>query len=121
MIPTEAATSTTASASPVPAAAPDREALARVIGVVGLAAGIVNITIGGGIFRLPGLAAGWLGPAAPLAYIVCAVAMGLIVWCIADAGRRVSLTGGPYAYVGAAFGSYVGFLAGVLLWMLGTF
>jgi basic amino acid/polyamine antiporter, APA family len=99
----------------------ERESLARVIGTLGLAAGIINITIGGGIFRLPGNIAGSLGPAAPLAYLVCAVAMGLIVLCIADAGRRVSLTGGPYAYVGTAFGSYVGFLAGVLLWMLGTF
>ena len=47
--------------------------------------------------------------------------MGLIVMCIADAGSRVSLTGGPYAYVGTAFGAYAGFLAGVLLWMLGIF
>jgi amino acid transporter len=47
--------------------------------------------------------------------------MGLIVICIANAGKRVTLTGGPYAYVGAAFGPYVGFLSGVLLWMLGTF
>ena len=47
--------------------------------------------------------------------------MGLIVMCIADAGKRVSLTGGPYAYVGTAFGPYAGFLSGVLLWMLGTF
>src|SRR5687767_12649331 len=47
--------------------------------------------------------------------------MGLIVLCIADAGSRVSLTGGPYAYVGTAFGPYAGFLSGVLLWMLGTF
>jgi amino acid transporter len=92
-----------------------------VIGTLGLAAGIINITIGGGIFRLPALVAGSLGPAAPIAYLVCAVAMGLIVLCIADAGSRVSLTGGPYAYVGTAFGSYVGFIAGVLLWMLGTF
>jgi APA family basic amino acid/polyamine antiporter len=107
-------------ASTVPAT-PERESLARVIGTLGLAAGIINITIGGGIFRLPGTIAGSLGPAAPLAYLVCAVAMGLIVLCIADAGRRVSLTGGPYAYVGTAFGSYVGFLSGVLLWMLGTF
>jgi APA family basic amino acid/polyamine antiporter len=99
----------------------DRESLVRVIGTLGLAAGIINITIGGGIFRLPGSIAGLLGPAAPIAYVVCAVAMSLIVLCIADAGRRVSLTGGPYAYVGTAFGSYVGFLSGVLLWMLGTF
>src|SRR5918996_6492045 len=102
-------------------AAPSEESLVRGIGTLALAAAIINITIGGGIFRLPANVAGSLGPAAPLAYLVCAAAMGLIVLCIADAGSRVSLTGGPYAYVGTAFGSYVGFIAGVLLFMLGTF
>ena len=98
-----------------------REKLVRAIGTFGLAAGIINITIGGGIFRLPANVAGSLGAAAPIAYLVCAVAMGLIVLCIADAGSRVSLTGGPYAYVGTAFGPYAGFISGVLLLMLGTF
>ncbi len=95
--------------------------LVRAMGTFGLAAAIINITIGGGIFRLPANVAGSLGATAPLAYLVCAVAMGLIVLCIADAGSRVPLTGGPYAYVGTAFGPYAGFLSGVLLWMLGTF
>ncbi len=93
----------------------------RAIGTFGLAAAIVNITVGGGIFGLPASVATSLGAAAPLAYLVCAVAMGLIVLCIADAGRRVSLTGGPYAYVGVALGPYAGFLSGVMLWMLGLF
>ena len=91
------------------------------MGTVGLAAAIINITVGGGIFRLPANVAGALGPAAPIAYLVCAAAMGLIVLCIADAGSRVSLTGGPYAYIGVALGPYAGFLAGILLWMLGLF
>lgn len=104
-----------------PETSPTPDSLRRVIGTLGLAAGIINITIGGGIFRLPGSVAGSLGPAAPLAYLVCAAAMGLIVWCMADAGRRVARTGGPYAYVGMAFGPYAGFISGVLLWMLGTF
>jgi amino acid transporter len=98
-----------------------REPLLRVIGTFGLAAAIVNITIGGGIFRLPANVAGSLGAAAPIAYLVCALAMGLIVFCMADAGSRVAVTGGPYAYVGTAFGPFVGFMAGILLWMLGTF
>ena len=97
------------------------ESLLRVMGTFGLAAAIINITVGGGIFRLPANVAGALGPAAPIAYLVCAVAMGLIVLCIADAGSRVSLTGGPYAYIGVALGPYAGFLAGILLWMLGLF
>ncbi len=96
------------------------QGLRRVIGPLVLAATIVNITVGGGIFRLPQDAAARLGAAAPVAYIACAVAMGLIALCIADAGSRVSLTGGPYAYIEVAFGRYVGFLAGVLLWLLGT-
>ena len=98
-----------------------QEKLVRVIGTFGLAAGIINITIGGGIFRLPANVASTMGPSAPIAYVVCALAMGLIVLCIADAGSRVSLTGGPYAYVGTAFGPYFGFISGVLLFMLGTF
>ncbi len=95
--------------------------LVRSIGTFALAASIVNITIGGGIFRLPANMAADLGATAPLAYLLCAVAMGLIVLCMAEAGSRVALTGGPYAYVEVAFGPYAGFLAGFLLWMLLTF
>lgn len=101
--------------------APAPESLVRAVGTVGLAAAVVNITVGGGIFRLPANVAASLGAAAPLAYVVCALAMASIVLCIADAGRRVSLTGGPYAYVGVALGPYAAFLAGVLLWMIGLF
>lgn len=62
-----------------------------------------------------------LGARAPLAYLLCAVVMGLIVLCMAEAGSRVSLTGGLYAYVEVAFGRFVGFLAGFVLWMVLTF
>src|SRR6476620_5884170 len=79
----------------------ERESLTRAIGTIGLAAGIVNVMIGGGIFRVPALVADSLGPAAPVAYVICAIAMALIVTCIAAAGKRVTLTGGPYAYVGS--------------------
>jgi len=101
-------------------AAPEAR-LVRALGVWGLAAAIVNVTVGGGIFRLPAAAASSLGTAAPIAYLVCAVAMALIVLCFAEAGSRVDLTGGPYAYVEVAFGPFVGFLAGVMLWVVGTF
>ena len=97
------------------------QSLVRAVGVWGLAAAIANVTIGGGIFRLRGGGGGAGGPPPPLAYLVCAVAMGLIVMCIAEAGSRVSLTGGPYAYVELAFGPFFGFQAGVMLWLLGTY
>jgi amino acid transporter len=95
--------------------------LVRAIGARQLTASIVNVTIGAGIFVLPAAAAAGLGPAAPLAYVVCAVLMALIVSCVAAAGSRVSLTGGLYAYVEVAFGPFVGFLAGVLYFLMATF
>ena len=91
-------------------------ALIRAVGMWGLTAAIVNVTVGGGIFRLPSGVAASLGASAPIAYVVCAIAMGLIVLCFAEAGSRVALTGGPYAYVEVAFGPFVGFLSGALLW-----
>ena len=96
--------------------------LVRALGTWSLAAAIVNVTIGGGIFRAPGSPelSGRLGAAAPVAYVVCALAMGLIVLCIAAAASRVSLTGGPYAYVEVAFGPFVGYLVGVFLWVTAT-
>lgn len=68
-----------------------------------------------GIFALPAVVVGQVGAAAPLAYLVCSVLIGLVVLCFAAAGSRVSATGGPYAYVEVALGPFVGFLAGVLL------
>jgi basic amino acid/polyamine antiporter, APA family len=95
--------------------------LVRAIGARQLTASVINVTIGAGIFVLPAVASGGLGAAAPLAYIVCAVLMALIVCCFAAAGSRVSLTGGVYAYVETAFGPFIGFLAGVLYFLMATF
>ena len=101
---------------------PGEAGLVRALGVWGLAASIVNITIGGGIFRAPGTmeVTGRLGAAAPLAYMVCALAMMFVVLCFAEAGSRVALTGGPYAYVERAFGGFAGFAVGWMLWVTGT-
>ncbi|HMJ58742.1 MAG TPA: amino acid permease, partial [Gemmatimonadales bacterium] len=92
-------------------------ALRRVIGVRGFAAAIFNITVGAAIFVLPAEVAGRIGAAAPLAYLVCAVATALVALCIAEAGSRVPQSGGPYAYVETALGPYAGYLCGVLLWL----
>jgi APA family basic amino acid/polyamine antiporter len=92
----------------------DDAKLERALGVPSLTANIVNTTVGASIFVLPALVAAMLGAGSPLAFLVCAVAMGFVVTSFAIAGSRVSLTGGLYAYVEVAFGRYIGFLAGVL-------
>jgi APA family basic amino acid/polyamine antiporter len=105
-----------ASRAPVDGDPASESRLLRVVGTWGLAASIVNVTIGGGIFRLPSGVYALLGGASPIAYVVCALVMALVVMCFAEAGSRVSLTGGLYAYVEVAFGPLIGFVAGALLW-----
>ena len=90
--------------------------LERVIGVGGLGASAVNCIVGSGIFGLPGIAAAMLGPAAVLAYLLCALLVSLIGLCLAEVGSRVSHPGGLYGYATAAFGPVVGGVAGTLLW-----
>ncbi|MGH8221073.1 MAG: APC family permease [Steroidobacteraceae bacterium] len=93
--------------------------LVRALGVRELAATIFNYTVGSGIFALPAVAVARLGGAAPLAYLACAIVMACVVLCFAEAGSRVSATGGPYAYVEVALGPLAGFVAGVLLSVTG--
>ena len=75
------------------------EGLVRSMGVWPLGANIVNIVIGAGIFTLPGVVASLLGPAAILAYLVCAGVVALVFLCFAESGSRVTRSGGAYAYV----------------------
>ncbi|MEP7065224.1 MAG: amino acid permease [Gemmatimonadota bacterium] len=89
--------------------------LVRALGVRALAANIVNTIVGSGIFVLPAAVAAILGPEAIIAYVVCAGLVALFGLCFAEIGSRVHASGGAYAYVEAAFGSYVGFAAGLLL------
>jgi amino acid transporter len=91
--------------------------LIRAIGVRGLSANVANNLVGSGIFVLPAVVAVILGASAIVAYIVCAIAIGLIGLTFSEAGSRVSAPGGTYAYAEAAFGPFVSFQSGVLFWL----
>jgi basic amino acid/polyamine antiporter, APA family len=95
--------------------------LSRELGVRQFAANIFNYTVGSGIFSLPAFAVIGLGGAAPLAYVACAIVIGLVVLCFAESGSRVSSTGGAYAYVETALGPMFGFVAGCLVFTTGWF
>ncbi|HEX8112787.1 MAG TPA: APC family permease [Kofleriaceae bacterium] len=88
--------------------------LLRVVGLAGLTAIALNGVIGAGIFSLPATVYALAGAASPIAYLVAAVLMALVVACFAEAGSRSDETGGPYLYARDAFGDFVGFLVGWL-------
>ena len=93
------------------------EGLVRVIGTWALGANVLNLVLGAGIFVFPGIMAARLGSAALVAYLVCAIIVGLIFLCYAEAGSRITRSGGSYAYVEVAFGPFAGFVASTLLWL----
>ena len=76
---------------------------------------VVGSVIGSGIFLMPTVLApyGGLG-------VVSVVAAGLGALCIAltlsSLSRRVSGSGGPYAYARAGFGDFAGFLMAWVYW-----
>lgn len=109
------------SSSPASADSNPDALLSRELGVRQFASNIFNYTVGSGIFLLPATAVANLGTAAPLAYMACAIVIGLVVLCFAEAGSRIHSTGGAYAYVEAAMGPLFGFIAGCLIFTTGMF
>ena len=85
-----------------------QENLKRTIGVFGLACAVVNITVGTGIFVLPALVAENLGAAAIVCFFICGLLIFLIALCFAEVGSKVSVSGGTYVYIDAAFGPFAG-------------
>jgi amino acid transporter len=90
--------------------------LVRAVGPWSLAAGIVNIIVGAGIFAVPGALAASVGVYAPLAFLACAAAIGAVAVCFAEAGSRVPTSGGPYGCIEAAFGPFTAYVTGTLFW-----
>lgn len=97
----------------------NNEGLRREIGILGLAANTLNRTIGAGIFVLPAFVASFLGETSILAYLFCGFLMMLIMLCFSEIGSKITVTGGAYAYIHAAFGPYAGFLANTMFWFVG--
>jgi amino acid transporter len=91
--------------------------LVRAVGIGGLTASVINVIVGGGIFMLPAALFLGMGSAAPIAFVAGALVIVPVALCFAAAGSRVVATGGPYSYVGAAFGPFAGFVAGALMWI----
>jgi len=91
-------------------------ALVRAIGRWSLAALLVNSVIGSGIFGLPSIVAGLVGRASPLAYLIAAAGMGVIMACFAEVASQFRESGGPYLYTRAALGRFLGIQMG---WLTG--
>lgn len=87
-------------------------AFVRSIGRWTMTALVVNSIIGNSIFGLPGELTRLLGRASPLAMLIAALIVSLIVACMAEVGSQFTEAGGGYLYVRRAFGRFVGIEVG---------
>ncbi len=94
------------------------EKLVRGIGRWDFTALVINGIIGAGIFGLPSKVYAQIGSYSLLAFVACAVIIGLIVLVYAEVASRFSATGGAYLYARKAFGPVVGFEVGWLYWIV---
>ena len=82
--------------------------LIRAMGRWTLAALTINSIIGSGIFGLPSIVAGYLGKQSPLAYLIAAAGMGVVIGCFAELASHFREAGGAYLYSREAFGRIAG-------------
>lgn len=87
----------------------------RDVGVWGAAFLALNGMIGAAIFGLPGMLDAAVGSFAPWLLLIAGLGVMPIALCYADLASRFDSSGGPQLYASAAFGRFVGFEAG---WML---
>jgi basic amino acid/polyamine antiporter, APA family len=76
---------------------------------------VINGVIGSGIFGLPSTAFKQIGVYSIGGFLVCAVAVFIIILCFAEVSSRFDKTGGPYLYALSSFGPLPAFLTGWLL------
>lgn len=91
--------------------------LKRELGKWDLTAIGVNQVIGGAVFLMPALLAAQIGAWSAIAVAMVGVLSLLIALNFAEAGSRFDGTGGAYLYTRAAFGRFVSFEVGWMLWV----
>ncbi len=91
--------------------------LRRELGKWDLTAIGVNQVIGGAVFLMPALLAAQIGGWSAIAVAMVGVLSMLIALNFAEAGSRFEGTGGAYLYTRAAFGRFVSFEVGWMLWV----
>ena len=96
--------------------APGHLTLRRELGRWDLTAIGINQVIGSAIFLLPADVARQVGAWGPVAFISLGLGSLLIALCFAEVGSRFDRTGGPYLPARTAYGRFVGFEVGWMMW-----
>ncbi len=91
--------------------------LKREIGRIGVATIAMNGVIGSGIFALPAVAIEQAGAFSPWLFLLCGILILTVALTLARNASFFETTGGPIVYTTAAFGRFIGFQTGLLIYV----
>lgn len=98
-------------------AATSESLLRRELGKIGVATIAMNGVIGSGIFALPAVAIAQAGYFSPWVFVLCGILILFVALSLARAASFFDITGGPIVYTTHAFGRFVGFQTGLLIYV----
>jgi APA family basic amino acid/polyamine antiporter len=92
--------------------------LKKDLGLVHVVMLCTGAIMGTGIFIIPGIAGGLLGPGSIILWIVVGLLTIPISLCFVELSSSYSVTGGPYVFVREAMGNFWGFITGWTAWIM---
>lgn len=92
--------------------------LKKELGLVHVVMLCTGAIMGTGIFIIPGVAAGLLGPGSMLLWIAVALITIPMSLCFVELASSYNITGGPYVFVREAMGDFWGFVTGWTAWIM---
>ncbi len=94
------------------------EELKKDLGLVHVVMLCTGAIMGTGIFVIPGIAGGLLGPGSMILWVVVGLLTIPISLCFIELSSSYSVTGGPYVFVREAMGNFWGFITGWTAWIM---
>jgi amino acid transporter len=92
--------------------------LKKDLGLVHVVMLCTGAIMGTGIFIIPGIAGGLLGPGSMILWILVGLLTIPLALCFIELSSSYNVTGGPYVFVKEAMGPFWGFITGWTAWIM---
>ncbi len=92
--------------------------LKKELGLIHVVMLCTGAIMGTGIFIIPGVAGGLMGPGSMILWVLIGLLTIPISLCFIELASSYNVTGGPYVYVREAFGDFWGFITGWSAWLM---
>ncbi len=92
--------------------------LKKELGLIHVVTLCTGAIMGTGIFIIPGVAGGLMGPGSIILWVLIGLLTIPISLCFIELASSYNVTGGPYVYVREAMGDFWGFITGWSAWLM---